>query len=121
VSGIPAEPFDLPTASGVIVAGRLLVMGVFIGESTGAATAKVRFRDGSAVTGTRLTPYTLAANESVRDWFGDYGYVYQQGVFMELVSGSVEGSIMVVPESSLGPAGFAKLVAGLIEGVESVR
>ena len=120
MGGVPAVALDLPGASAMLLGGRCLVLGVAIGESTGAATAKARIRDGTAVTGTRLVPFTLAANESVRDWFGDFGFVYEQGVFFELVSGTVEGSVLVVPETILGPDGFRKLIYGLHEGTEHV-
>ena len=117
---VPATPFDIPAASAQLAAGRMLVMGVIIGESSGVATAKVRIRDGVTVAGTRVLPFTLAANESVRDWFGDYGIVYEQGLFVEVVAGAVEGSIAVVLESRIGPGAFARLVHSLVEGVEHV-
>jgi hypothetical protein len=120
VAGVPAIPLDLPGASTQLINGRVLVLGMAVGELTGAAAAKVRFRDGTTVNGGRILPVTLGANETVRDWFGDFGFLYQQGVFFELVSGSVEGCIYVTPEDLLGPGGFGKLITGLYEGIERV-
>lgn len=117
---VPAQPENIPTASAQIVNGRVLVMGYAVAETTGSATAALRLRDGTTSAGTRILPIHLAINESVRDWFGPNGIVYEQGIFVEVVSGAIEGSIYCIPETLLGPDGFRKLIRGLTEGAEYV-
>jgi hypothetical protein len=67
-------------------------IGITVSETTNAATAKVRVRNGNA-TGTILDTITLVANESV-------SYTYPRGraavsgtVYLQVVSGAVEGSV----------------------------
>ena len=115
---VPAQPENVPTASASLISGRVLVFGYAVAETTGSATAALRLRDGTASSGTRILPIHLAANESVRDWFGPNGIVYQQGIYVEVVSGAIEGSIWIIPESLVGPNVFGKLVSGRFEGVE---
>ena len=75
---------------GIMTLVAFVLLGVMVGESTGGGVAKVRFRDGTTVAGGRIISFTLAASESVRDWFGTAGILFQQGLFFELVGGSVE-------------------------------
>lgn len=87
-SAAVAEP--IPGASGLVatVPGRYL--GFTIAETAGAA-AKVRIRD-SGASGTILEVITLVANESA-DEFYEGGVPFATGLYYELVSGAVEGSI----------------------------
>jgi hypothetical protein len=83
--------------AGADVAGRLI--GYAVRETTGTpgATAQVRFRSGTTVSGTPLgAGVTLAANESVREWFGPSGINVPTAVFLERVSGSTEVTVYYV-------------------------
>jgi hypothetical protein len=89
----PAAATAFPIAAGTgnnqitSTAGRL--MGFTVAETTGTAGAAVRLYSGTDNTGTRLSTVALAANESVRDWFGPGGItVGASGVFVERVSGN---------------------------------
>jgi hypothetical protein len=86
-----ATPFPIAAGTGnnqiTSTAGRL--MGFTVAETTGTAGATVRLYSGTDNTGTRLSTIALAANESVRDWFGPGGItVGASGVFVERVSGN---------------------------------
>lgn len=74
--------------------GRL--MGYAIRETTGTqgATAQVKFRSGTTVSGTPLgSGVTLVANESVREWFGPAGITVPTAVFLERISGNTEVTV----------------------------
>lgn len=71
------------------------VTAVALRETTGAAVATARLRDGGDASGQMGIPYTLAANESVRDGFPGGGFPFRGGVYLEVVAGTVEGSIVV--------------------------
>jgi hypothetical protein len=72
--------------------GRLV--GYAVRETTGTAGAQVRFRSGTTVSGTTLgAGVTLAANESVREWFAPNGINVPTAVFLERVSGSTEVTV----------------------------
>lgn len=72
-------------------AGR--VAGYAIRETTGSGTALIRIRDGFDATGDLLLPISLAASESARDWFMPGGISYTAGLYIEVVSGSIEGVV----------------------------
>jgi hypothetical protein len=75
-------------------AGRLA--GFSFREVTGAA-AVIRLRDGAdrdlAANGDLLVTVSLIGNESDRDWFMPGGISFGYGVYVEIVSGTVEGTI----------------------------
>lgn len=72
--------------------GRLL--GYAIRETTGSAAATVRFRSGTTVAGTPLgAGVTLAANESVREWFGPSGINVPTAIFLERIAGDTEVTV----------------------------
>lgn len=83
------------TTSQVVVAQQVRILyGWALAESTGSATAKVRLRDGSSASGKLLAPITLAAGESVRDFFPVESVNVTNGaIYLEVVSGSVEGAV----------------------------
>lgn len=72
-------------------AGRLV--GYALKETTGIATAELDLLDGTNVDGDLLAPITLAANQSVRDWFGPAGVSFGIGLYAQLVSGSITGTV----------------------------
>lgn len=73
-----------------------LLCGWSVRETTGAAAAVFRLHDGRDVTAPILASANLAANESIRDNFATPGIrIRTGGVFLEVVSGSIEGVIYV--------------------------
>lgn len=84
---------------GVVAASRVaynlgtLLYGYAICEATGAATAKIRIRDGRDVGGSVVAPISLAIGGTLVMPPGDYGVRCTAGIFLEVVSGSVEVSL----------------------------
>lgn len=66
--------------------------GFALRETAGAA-AVVRIRDGGVITGDILDTVSLLANESAREWYGPQGIKGRSGLYVEIVSGTVEGSV----------------------------
>lgn len=74
--------------------------GLFAGYSvreTDGARAVVRFRDGDDTTDQRniLLTISLAPLESTRDWFMPSGIPYFTALYVEVVSGHVEGAAQI--------------------------
>jgi hypothetical protein len=70
----------------------LRLMGYSFREDAGG-TASFILRNGTSTAGTPLAYVTLAAGESVRDWFGPQGKVAAAGIFLDMVSGTVIGQV----------------------------
>lgn len=72
--------------------------GIYLGFSvreTAGSTATIRVYDNaSAASGTLLDSIQLAANESAREWYPG-GIWFSAGVYVDIVSGAVEGSVRV--------------------------
>jgi hypothetical protein len=49
-------------------------------------------RDGTDTTGRILDEIGLAAGESGNDWMGDAGVYFATGLYLDRVSGSIEGA-----------------------------
>jgi hypothetical protein len=75
-------------------AGRLV--GYALVEATGAASAEIDFYDGRTINGGALfLPVALNAGESCRDWFGPAGIAFEHGLWAQIVSGSVRGTVFI--------------------------
>lgn len=99
-SDIGATPAAAVGASRVINAGDIAVLiGYALAETTGAASAAIRLRDGNLATGEVIARVDLLANESVRDFWTPHGVRVATGhLFLEVVSGSVEGVVFWKPQ-----------------------
>lgn len=91
--GRSARSYPIPGSSGVlgVSSSENLYFGFTLAETAGA-TAKVRLRE-ATVTGTILDSITLGANESTDDWYGPQGMYVNGDIYVQLVSGTVEGSV----------------------------
>ena len=69
--------------------------GFALRNTSGATPAVVVLRDGSDASGDMLVPITLAPSESVREWFGPAGVNVAVGVFVDVVSGDVDGAVFL--------------------------
>ncbi len=65
-------------------------------ESTGAATAEFILWDGTSAAGYEILPITLAINESTSDRVGWHYQRFETGLYYQLVSGAVDGSVAVM-------------------------
>ena len=64
-------------------------------RETAGAVATVRIYDNTAASGTLLDTISFAANESAREWYGNGGLAFATGLHIDVVSGTVEGSIRI--------------------------
>lgn len=65
-------------------------------HETAGAAARLNIRDGSDTNGGLLVPISLSANESTRD-FPTKGISFGAGIYVEIVSGAVEGTVYLDP------------------------
>ena len=80
-------------ASQQFFTGPARLMGWALRETTGAAGAQCDLYDGNDATGGLVVPFTFNANESVRDWLGPNGVLIQRGGFLNMLAGSVKGTL----------------------------
>lgn len=62
-------------------------------RETAGLEATVRIYDGTSAAGTLLDSVQLIADESAREWYGPQGVQYQNGIYVDVVAGTVEGSV----------------------------
>ncbi len=94
----PVVSLDLGTlaASRIVNSRRCILVGWALIEATGAASAEVDFRDGQDATGSMLAPVALSPGQSVRDTLPPGGVAADAGLFAQVVSGSVRGTVYMV-------------------------
>lgn len=71
-------------------AGRLVGWGL---RETAGATVTGYLRDGCDASGDIIVPFSLAANESTRDVYIPGGLSFGRGLYVHIVTGSIEGSV----------------------------
>jgi hypothetical protein len=55
----------------------------------------VRIYDNTSAAGKLLDTIQLVAGESAREWYGEEGQEFAKGVYVDIVSGTIEGSIRI--------------------------
>jgi hypothetical protein len=65
-------------------------------ESTGTATAEFVLWDSTSAAGVEILPITLSAGQSTSDRIGWHYQRFETGLYFQLVSGSVDGSVAVL-------------------------
>ena len=83
------------TSSQVIAGTPKDYRGFSIRETAGAGAVVRIFDHASAASGTVLDEISLSANESAREYYGDGGSKTSNGVYAQVVSGSVAGVVRV--------------------------
>lgn len=76
---------------GILIPGDGLIAGFNLHETSGAAPAYVRIHDGSDSSAPTMLHIKLAPNESTRDWYFPGGLKFRHGVYVEVVTGAIEG------------------------------
>lgn len=85
------------TAAGLAITARpCRLYGWSLVETTGAAIAACDLIDGGAAAGTEITPITLSAGQSTRDWLGRPGLLVQSGLFLNVTAGTVRGAVWIL-------------------------
>lgn len=90
-------PIPGPAASGPLDGrGGRIVFWTFR-ETTGGAPATFRVWDGSSAAGALIAPFSLDPGESVREFPGFHSLPYRVGLFLEVITGTFEGQVTIVP------------------------
>jgi len=90
--GTPARAIALSGADQAVYTGGAIYRGIVLRE-TAAAPAQVRVYDGTSAAGILLDDVALAASASASTWYGDGGIWASTGIFVDIVTGTVEGSL----------------------------
>ncbi len=85
------------TVSAVIAATAKDYRGFAVRETAGAAAVVRLWDNASAASGTVVEEITLAANESAREFYGDGGIKTSNGIYAQVVSGTVAGIVRTGP------------------------
>lgn len=93
----------VPVAPGGAIGGYVILYGYSLQESTGLAGAQVNLFDGADTTGLRAIPIPLGPGMAAEDWFGPQGVHFRSGVFAQIATGAVVGSIFISDRPE-GPA-----------------
>lgn len=78
-------------AAGQLASGMAFYRGYSLRETAGAA-ATVRLWDNTSAAGVLLATIALAANSS-KDFVAPHNVMAQNGIFVQVVAGTVEGSV----------------------------
>lgn len=107
----PAQilPVAATSADVQLLTGLFVLRGWAFQETTNAAGAVLTLHDGADDTAPLVVPITLATNESTRDYPPGNGILLRTGLFLEMVSGTVQGSIWY---SAITHHGDVELVEG---------
>lgn len=90
----------LPAASGILTNESGCLLFYAARETSGAAAATLRLRDGSTGAGTLILPVGLLSAGSSSSGFQRCAIPFRQGLFYELVAGAIEGSVSVLLQHS---------------------
>jgi hypothetical protein len=103
---------NLPSVSGLLdnSAGRILWHSEL--ETSGVNPATFRLWDGSGTGSKLLMAVSLTAGQSTRDNFARPYLAYQGGMYYELVTGAIQGSLVIIPWHVWEDDGMRALVLG---------
>jgi hypothetical protein len=89
-----AQAISVPvTGSQRVEGGDAIIMGWGLLETTGAAAAVVEIYDGFDATAQLVVAVALTAGQSTRDWLGPNGILVTEGIFVNVISGTVRGTV----------------------------
>lgn len=91
----------VPLSGGLMAPGKRVFAGFAFREASGTAGAVVNIRDGYDANARLVCPLTLAANESVRDFTTTVGIQLLQGLYVEIASGTVQGTVYTLEERNV--------------------
>jgi hypothetical protein len=94
--GTSARAVALTGSDQAVKTSHAIYRGFSIRETSGSAAATVRVYDhASSASGTLIDTIQLAAGESAREWYDGGGIWVENGIYVDVVSGAVEGSLRV--------------------------
>lgn len=94
---VPALAFPLASlpASGQVVGGDVLLLGLAIRETSGAAPGAVDLFDGSQANGWNVGSYGMTGGNAQHEWFGPQGVMLRTGLFV-VITGAVAGAVFYI-------------------------
>lgn len=104
-----ARPIPIATTTtGLLVAGGLtLIVGWAFLETTGAASAQVNLWNGTSNVGALVAPISLSSGQSTRDLIPAPFLACESGLFVEVASGSIRGSVWTIEATMIDGFAFA--------------
>lgn len=105
-----ARPLPIATrTTDLLLAGGLtLIVGWSWIETTGAAAAEFNLVDGTGAGGALVAPISLSSGQSTRDLIPHPFLACHSGLFLDMVSGSVRGSVWVIEATLENGIAFAQ-------------
>jgi len=85
--------FAASAQSGALATKRTAVCGWSFREVTGSAPADMQLMDGQNNTGLVIAEITLTQGQSIRDVTGDWPVLCLRGIWVQVNSGTVRGSV----------------------------
>lgn len=85
--------FDLNGAGTPLLAFSVVLYGWALRNVSGSTLATLDIYDNNSVAGIPVFPINLAANETSREWFGDRGLMFLNGLYVNVTAQEVKGSI----------------------------
>ena len=113
VPAAKSRPFGPRTADLQLVGGLIIVRGLTVRETTGAAVATIEIYDGTGTNGTLIDAVHLLASATDREFYAGEGIEAISGCFLHVVTGTVKGAIWYSPATLVN--GFA-----VADGLETV-
>lgn len=111
-----AKVIDIPITTGGVVldnaSGRLLLTNL---QESNNAAATVIIYDGSSAAGPKLVTVKLAANGVFYERHGSWLLPYKVGLYLDVVTGHVEGSVSVFNCPPDHPVGDPVIIVGQLE------
>lgn len=104
----PAHPITVAstTTDLQLITGGGTIVGWSFVEPTNAAACSFELYDGTSAAGALITSITLVTNESTRDLVGISGLRFDMGVWFHRLTGTVKGSVWVIPADRYGSYGW---------------
>ena len=112
---------NLPLAIGATATSRVLDYGrghvrrLSVIETTGTTPATVYLWDGSGANGQLLDTISLAAGQSTRDYYRIGEYPFDNGLYLQVVAGSVVGAIVVAHHDQGEAVGEPVVIIGQLD------
>lgn len=96
---VPARTIALTGADQLVRTGGAVYRGIVVRETTGTTPAAVRVYDGTSAAGTLIDEIALGVVATVgtsgQTWFDAGGIWCSVGIFVDVVTGTVEGSVRI--------------------------
>jgi hypothetical protein len=89
-------PIGSPAISGVVDGRAGHIVYWALRETSGTNPAMFRLWDGSNNQGSMIAPFSLDPGESIRENSGMHSLPYRVGLYLEILSGTIEGQITSV-------------------------